>query len=186
MTGELWQATLIALGEAMDAGRLSPVDLLDIYLDRISAHDGALNSFVHLNAAARAAAEMAHADIKAGRRRGPLHGLPIAVKDNYLTEDMPTKVGSAAAGAALPLRDATAVRRLREAGAVLIGKTRMHEYAWGMETPPTVNPRGEGRSRADRAAARARRLPPGCAPRLSARTPGARSAFPPACAAVSG
>ena len=146
MTGELWQATLIALGEAMDAGRLSPVDLLDTYLDRISAHDGALNSFVHLNAAARAAAEMAHADIKAGRRRGPLHGLPIAVKDNYLTEDMPTKVGSAAAGAALPLRDATAVRRLREAGAVLIGKTRMHEYAWGMETPPTVNPRGEGRS----------------------------------------
>ncbi|SEA69260.1 amidase [Rubrimonas cliftonensis] len=134
-----WRLSIAELVPLIRDGALSPVDLLDAYLERIGALDGALHSFVHLNAHARAAAEAAQAEIAAGRWRGPLHGVPIGVKDNHLTADMPTTAG--APGEAFPLRDATAVARLRAAGAVLIGKTRMHQFAWGMETPPTANPR---------------------------------------------
>jgi aspartyl-tRNA(Asn)/glutamyl-tRNA(Gln) amidotransferase subunit A len=133
------------LADRLRAGRLHPVDLLEAYLDRIAAQDDQLGAFVHLNVHARAAAEEAGRKIAEGGWLGPLHGVPIAVKDNYLTLDMPTKAGTIAPGLDAPLRDATAIARLRGAGAVLIGKTRMHEYAWGMETPPTVNPRDLGR-----------------------------------------
>ncbi|WP_111734089.1 amidase [Roseovarius amoyensis] len=141
MTKAAYSLPISDLAPALRDGRLHPVDLLDAYLERIATHDPALSSFVHLNAAARSDAEKAGKEIAAGKWRGPLHGIPIAVKDNYLTQDMPTTAGTAAAGLDLPLRDATAVARLRKAGALMIGKTRMHEYAWGMETPPTRNPR---------------------------------------------
>jgi aspartyl-tRNA(Asn)/glutamyl-tRNA(Gln) amidotransferase subunit A len=69
-----------------------------------------------------------------------LHGIPIGIKDNYLTADMPTTAGSTAPGIAFPMRDSAAVSRLRAAGAVLVGKTRTHEFAWGNVTPPVRNP----------------------------------------------
>ncbi len=136
---ELWSLPITELSERLRSGRTSPVELLDAYLDRIDRHDPALAAFVHINAAARAAAEEAHAAIREGGWKGPLHGIPIAVKDNYLTADMPTRAGSEVP-LDLPQEDGAAVARLRAAGAVFIGKTRMHEFAWGMETPPARNP----------------------------------------------
>lgn len=141
-----WVLPITALADAIRARALSPVDLLDAYLDRIAALDGRFQAYVHLSPTARQAAEAADRDIAAGGWRGPLHGIPIAVKDNYTTADMPTRAGSALADADYPLSDGAAVARLRAAGAVLIGKTRMHEFAWGMETPPARNPWDEART----------------------------------------
>ncbi|GMG82638.1 amidase [Paralimibaculum aggregatum] len=139
--GDPTRATIGELSALLRAGRLSPVELLDALTDRIRREDGRLAAFVHLSETARAAAERAHAEIAAGDWKGPLHGIPIAIKDNHTTADMPTRAGSAAPGTDYPLADAHAVARLRSAGAIPFAKTRMHEFAWGMETPPTRNPR---------------------------------------------
>ncbi len=140
MSGESSTRSIEALAPEIRAGRISPVVLTETFLDRIARHDGALLSFVHVSKQALATAREAERDIAAGQWRGPLHGIPIAVKDNYLTRDMPTTAGTSAPGIAFPLTDSTAAARLRAAGAVLIGKTRTHEFAWGTVTPPTRNP----------------------------------------------
>jgi aspartyl-tRNA(Asn)/glutamyl-tRNA(Gln) amidotransferase subunit A len=132
--------SIAALAPRIQAGTLSPVALTEASLERIARHDDALKSFVHVSASARAQAEEAARDIRAGQYRGPLHGMPIAIKDNYLTRDMPTTAGTTAPGIAFPEIDSTGAARLRAAGAVLIGKTRTHEFAWGTVTPPTANP----------------------------------------------
>jgi aspartyl-tRNA(Asn)/glutamyl-tRNA(Gln) amidotransferase subunit A len=121
-------------------GTVSAVAVTEAMLARIASHDGILGAFTHVAADARAQAEQADRDIRAGRARGLLHGIPIAIKDNYLTADMPTTAGTAAPGLSFPLTDSAVARRLRQAGAVLIGKTRTHEFAWGTVTPPTRNP----------------------------------------------
>jgi aspartyl-tRNA(Asn)/glutamyl-tRNA(Gln) amidotransferase subunit A len=136
---DVTRAPIERLAPRIQRRELSPVDLTEQVLGRIQKYDGTLRSFVRLAPAARVAAEQAEREIKAGRYRGPLHGIPVGIKDNYLTSDMPTTVGSQASGP-FPLVDATAVRRLRDAGAIPIGKTNMHEFAWGNVTPPTRNP----------------------------------------------
>ena len=138
-------ATIAELAPALRAGTLSPVALLEAVEARITARDGALAAVVHVSDTARAQAERAHREIRAGDWRGPLHGVPVAVKDNHTTLDMPTGAGTAAPGVAYPREDAGAVARLRAAGAIPFAKTRMHEFAWGMETPPTRNPRDPAR-----------------------------------------
>src|SRR6201999_432219 len=90
---------------------------------------------------AGAQAAVADREIADGHWRGPLHGVPVAVKDNYLTADMPTTAGTAAAGMSFAKEDSAVVAKLRSAGAIIIGKTRMHEFAWGNVTPPSKNPR---------------------------------------------
>ncbi|HZS82292.1 MAG TPA: amidase [Stellaceae bacterium] len=140
MSAASWALPIAALAPAIRAGSLSPVALAETFLDRIGRHDGALASFVHLSEGALEAARAAESEIRAGDWRGPLHGIPIAVKDNYLTRDMPTTAGTTAPGIEFPLRDSAATARLRAAGAILIGKTRTHEFAWGTVTPPTRNP----------------------------------------------
>lgn len=127
------------LAPLVEARRLSPVDLMQATLARIDRYDSELQSFVRLAPGAMEQAKAAEAEITAGRYRGPLHGIPIAVKDNYFTADMPTEVGTAAASD-FPMRDSAVVARLRSAGAIVFGKTRMHEFAWGNVTPPTRNP----------------------------------------------
>ena len=134
------EPSLAALASRLRDGSLSCLALTEATLGRIAAEDGILQSFAHISEHALAAAERADAERRAGRRLGALHGVPLAIKDNFLTADMPTAAGTSALGSALPRRDATVVRRLREAGAILVGKTRMHEYAWGNVTPPTRNP----------------------------------------------
>ena len=140
MSGELWKQPLEKLAPAIRAGKISPVALTEACLDRIVNAGAKLDSFIHVSEHALDVARTAEREIKAGKWRGPLHGIPIGVKDNYLTEDMPTTAGSTAPGLSFPMRDSTATAKLRKAGALLIGKTRTHEFAWGNVTPPARNP----------------------------------------------
>lgn len=137
---ELWRQSIADHARRIRRGQLSPVALTEHLLDRIQRLDDKLLAFTHVSDTALAAAAEAEREIRAGRWRGPLHGVPIAIKDNYLTADMPTTAGTTAPGIAFPLRDSAAAARLRRAGAVLIGKTRTHEFAWGNVTPPSRNP----------------------------------------------
>ena len=127
------------VADAIRTQAISPVELTAAYLDRIGQKDGQLNAFVHVATDALEQAEALAVAAKEGRIVGPLHGIPLAVKDNYLTADMPSRAGTEAT-IEFPNVEGAAVRKLREAGAILLGKTRMHEFAWGMETPPARNP----------------------------------------------
>ncbi|WP_374943201.1 amidase [Sphingomonas sp.] len=121
------------LQAAMATGQATSVDLTRAYLARIAAMDRkgpALRSIVALNPDAIAQAKALDAERKAGRVRGPLHGVPVLIKDNIETADaMPTTAGSLALKANLTRRDAPVVARLRAAGAVILGKTNLSEWA---------------------------------------------------------
>lgn len=133
--------SLKGLGEGLAKGHFSSVELTQHLLDRIERHDEAIQSFIHIS---EHALEQAHASDRRRRRRGailgPLDGIPVALKDNYLTADMPTTAGSTAAGVAFAAEDSACAQRLRSAGCVLLGKTRTHEFAWGTLSPPVSNP----------------------------------------------
>jgi aspartyl-tRNA(Asn)/glutamyl-tRNA(Gln) amidotransferase subunit A len=125
----------LSVGEAgrlMQARKLSPVDLVDAYLARIEAVDGKLRSYLLVMAeSARAAARAAEHDIMAGRWRGPLHGIPYAVKDNYYTRGVRTCAASRLLLDHIPDHDAAAIERLHDAGAILLGKLNTWEYGTG-------------------------------------------------------
>ena len=140
MSAGLWSRSIESLAPDLRSRRVSPVDLTEAVLERIRQHDGMLKSYVHVADGALEAAREAEREIRDGHWRGPLHGIPVGVKDNYTTRDMPTFAGTTAPGFSFPRKDSNAVARLRAAGAVLTGKTRMHEFAWGTVTPPTCNP----------------------------------------------
>lgn len=127
--------TALTVAEAsrlIAARKLSPVALVDAFLDRIEAVDERVKSYLLVTAdQARAAARVAEVEIAAGRWRGPLHGIPYAVKDNYFTAGIRTCVGSRLMLDHVPDRDATAVIRLRQAGAILLGKLNTWEYGTG-------------------------------------------------------
>ena len=145
MSVEVLDRPIEVLGPEVRAGRLSPVALVEASLDRIRRHDETLLSFVQVSEHALDDARTAEREIRDGDWKGPLHGIPIAVKDNYLTRDMPTKAGTSCPDITFPMVDSHAVARLRAAGAIVIGKTRLHEFAWGTITPPTRNPWDLGR-----------------------------------------
>jgi len=129
---DLQTATIADAERAMAAGRVSSAQLVDAYLARIAAYDTAgpkLNAIRHLNPQAREQAEALDAERRAGHVRGPLHGIPVLLKDNYGTADEPTTAGSIALEDVVPKDDATVVRRLREAGAVVLGKANLSEFA---------------------------------------------------------
>jgi aspartyl-tRNA(Asn)/glutamyl-tRNA(Gln) amidotransferase subunit A len=128
------------LAPALRTGKLSAVALTEQALERISIRDEAFKSFVFISENAIAAARAIDRELQDGHWRGPLHGIPIGIKDNYLTCDMPTTAGTNAPSVDFPLVDSAAAARLRAAGAILIGKTRTHEFAWGPVCPPTRNP----------------------------------------------
>jgi aspartyl-tRNA(Asn)/glutamyl-tRNA(Gln) amidotransferase subunit A len=137
--------TLLTVAEASRAiagGQLSPVALTEAYLDRIGALDGELHSYVLvLHDAARAAAR----DIAAGRSRGALQGIPIGLKDIYKTRGIRTTAGSRRYLDHIPGEDAESWVRLRDAGAILLGKQETHEFAIGgpdfsLPFPPARNP----------------------------------------------
>ncbi|MBI1777605.1 MAG: amidase [Proteobacteria bacterium] len=128
------ETSIAALGAALDAGRLSAVDLLQAYLKRIDAYDRngpTLRSVRMVNPDAPAiAAEADRQRMLAGRRKGPLHGIPILIKDNIATADrLTTAAGSVALADASAKRDAFIARALREAGAIILGKANMTEFA---------------------------------------------------------
>lgn len=133
-------ATIGTLAADIAAGRVSAVTVMEATLERIRRIDPLLDSFICLAPDPLAAARAADEAVRAGRPLGRLHGVPLGIKDNYLTADMPTTAGTKAPGARFPMRDSAVAARLRAAGAILVGKTRTHEYAWGTITPPVRNP----------------------------------------------
>jgi hypothetical protein len=123
------------LQAAMAAGHLTSRRLVDAYLARIDAYDQRgprLNAIVALNPRARDEADALDRERASRGARGPLHGIPILVKDNYDVAGLPTTAGTLALATLTATRDAFQVRRLREAGAVILGKTTMHELASGI------------------------------------------------------
>jgi Asp-tRNA(Asn)/Glu-tRNA(Gln) amidotransferase A subunit family amidase len=131
------EASIAQLQEAMRAGRVTSRQLVEAHLARIAAYDRSgprLNAMSVLNPQALAAADALDRERAAGRVRGPLHGVPVVVKDNFETVEMPTAAGSIALATFHPKSDAFQVARLREAGAVILGKTAMHELASGITT----------------------------------------------------
>lgn len=141
---ELHYLELTALAAELRARRLSPVEVTRAMLDRIAALDGRLHSYATLTAdLALEQARQAEVEIGRGDWRGPLHGVPIAVKDLCYTKGIPSAAGMALHKEFRPEFDATVVARLRAAGAVLLGKLQMTEGAFARHHPsitPPVNP----------------------------------------------
>jgi Asp-tRNA(Asn)/Glu-tRNA(Gln) amidotransferase A subunit family amidase len=138
--------TIVGIAEQLRSRAVSPVELTEQALARIAAQDGRLNAYQMVFAdAARHAAAAAEAEIAAGHWRGPLHGVPVAVKDLLDVVGYPTAAGSRIRAAVIADEDATAVAQLRAAGAVILGKTRMSEFAYSPGSNnahygPTANP----------------------------------------------
>lgn len=138
--------TITALAPQLQARTISPVELTRQALDLLAARDPQLNAFqVVLAEQALADAQAAEAAISAGAYRGPLHGIPVAVKDLLDLVGTPTTAGSKILADYYPSQDATSVAQLRAAGAIIIGKTRMSEFAYSPGSNnghygPTANP----------------------------------------------
>ncbi|MEN7343116.1 MAG: amidase [Pseudomonadota bacterium] len=129
---EIHFQSIANVGRVLRAGALTSVELTQHLLDRIRAHTD-VNAFVTITAE-QALSDAKHADnaFAAGRDLGPLHGVPIAVKDLVDTHGVRTTYGSSFFEDHFPDRDAFVVKKLKEAGAVLLGKTGLHEFAYGM------------------------------------------------------
>ena len=125
--------TLAEASRRLQAGSLSPVALVEALLARIAAVDGAIHGYITVVApAALAAARTAEAELKAGRSRGPLHGIPYALKDNYDTKGIRTTASSRLRLDHVPDSDATLHARLQDAGAILLGKLSTWEFGTGL------------------------------------------------------
>ena len=121
-----------ALAELLRRREVSPVEATVAYLARIEQVDPALNSYITVTAdRAMAEARQAEAEIAAGNYRGPLHGVPVAVKDQFCTDGVLTTGGSSILSECVPDYDATVMSKLKDAGAVLLGKLNMSEFAMG-------------------------------------------------------
>ena len=119
-------------------GELSPLELTEACLRRIEALEPRLNSFITVTAeAALAEARRAQEELARGQRRGPLHGVPVGVKDLFHTAGVRTTAGSRVLREFVPGEDAAAVQRLRQAGAIVVGKLNLHEFAFGATS---INP----------------------------------------------
>jgi amidase len=140
------EATVAELQSKMKTGELSARRLAEIYLERIRELDPKLRSVIELNPDALKIADETDRERKRGRLRSPLHGIPVLLKDNIDTADkMKTTAGSLAlADAPVPRRDAFIVKRLREAGAVVLGKTNLSEWANFRSTRSTSGWSGRG------------------------------------------
>src|SRR5258707_932569 len=141
---QLVEATIADIQHAFRSGALTPEELVRMYFARIAAYDQSgpqLNSFMHVNEHALSAARALRVDDldDAGRakdedgeadgRREPLFGVPVILKDNIDTADMPTTAGSVALGGSIPAKDAFITRKLRRAGAIILGKGTLTEFA---------------------------------------------------------
>jgi len=129
---QLVEATVLQLQLALKAHLITSEQLVQMYLNRIDAYDDAgpmLNSFIHVNEEALNVASARDADRHRGRAHGPLFGVPVLLKDNINTEDMPTTAGSVALEGAVPPSDAFIARKLRNAGAIILGKATLTEFA---------------------------------------------------------
>ena len=141
MSEELVDKTLREAGDLLARREVSSRELTEAILAQIARTEPIVHAYATvMTESALAAADRADADLsKRGHWRGPLHGIPVAVKDLCYTTDAPTEGGSAVLKGFVPDHDATVVSRLREAGAGIVGKAHTHEFAYGQNVPPTRN-----------------------------------------------
>jgi amidase len=134
---DVCEKTIAQLQAAMAAGTITSEQLVELYLRRIRAYDQAgphLNAVLFVSPEAAAVARALDRERRQRGPRGPLHGIPALLKDNFDTSDMPTTGGSLALAGVVPRTDAHQVRRLRDAGVVILGKVNLHELALGLTT----------------------------------------------------
>ena len=134
---DAFEKTIPELQEAMERGEVSSRELVRQYLERIEAFDRggpALNSLIYVNPRALEEADALDRERRERGPRGPLHGIPIVLKDNYDTKDMPTTASSVALTGFVPKDDGFQVRKLRDAGALFLAKSNLHELARGITT----------------------------------------------------
>jgi aspartyl-tRNA(Asn)/glutamyl-tRNA(Gln) amidotransferase subunit A len=137
---DLWPLTLRQAADGLAKREFSSVELLEATLERLQETEPAVHAYVTLmEEPARAQAAAADEELRRGRWRGPLHGIPVGVKDLCYTEGVRTEAGSRVLEGFVPDHDATVVRRLKDGGAVIVGKTVTHEFAYGQDIPPTRN-----------------------------------------------
>ena len=138
--------TISRVSQEIRSGKLSPVDLTNVIFERIERLNPILNAYVMLTKdQALSDAKIAAKEIESGHYRGPLHGVPFSIKDNIAIKGVRTTAGSKIRSDWKPDHDATVVSTLRAAGAVILGKTNMHEWAKASHTNnvfygPTCNP----------------------------------------------
>ena len=146
MNNELHFLTIAEAADLIRTRKLSPVEYTNALLKRIETFEPQLNAFItRTSDLARNQAKAAEADIAAGRYRGPLHGIPVALKDIYNTKGILTSGGSRVCQQNVPTEDATTTRMLADAGMILLGKLQTHEFAHGgpsfdLPWPPSRNP----------------------------------------------
>ena len=129
---KLHQLSISEASGLLKSKELSPVDLVDAHLVRLEETDLKLNSFITvLEDTARKSALQAEKEILSGRWRGELHGIPIGLKDLYYTKGVTTTIGSKIYKDFIPEYDARVTKNLTEAGAIILGKLQMHEFALG-------------------------------------------------------
>jgi aspartyl-tRNA(Asn)/glutamyl-tRNA(Gln) amidotransferase subunit A len=138
---ELAGLTLREAADAVARRKTSAVELVEAQLERIAETEPLVHAYAHVMAeTAIEEARGADADLARGRWRGPLHGVPIAFKDLVYTTQAPTEAGSKVFEGWVPGYDATVIRNVRRAGGIVLGKTHTHEFAYGVNIPPTRNP----------------------------------------------
>ena len=141
---ELAFSSVAEQGRLIRSGKLSPVELMNLYLSRIERYNPVLRAYITVCAdSALAAAREAEREISAGNYRGPLHGIPFGVKDQLNTRGIRTTLGSRIFADRVPDFDATVITRLKAAGAILIGKENLHEFGKG---GTNVFPHGQPRN----------------------------------------
>jgi aspartyl-tRNA(Asn)/glutamyl-tRNA(Gln) amidotransferase subunit A len=144
--------TIVDAGTLLRSGRITSRRLTDACLDRIAADNPRLNAFITVTSElARAQADQADRELKAGHDRGPLHGIPLSIKDLIDIEGLPTSAASRVRHGHVAARDAAIIANLRRAGAVFVGKTNLHEFAMGTTNEesafgPARHPRDATRS----------------------------------------
>src|SRR5262249_24950320 len=126
------EATIAGIHRAIRSGKITCRQLVEAYLKRISDYDQStkLNSIVVVNPHALAEAERLDEEFKRTKKLRPLHGIPVIVKDNFDTKDLQTAAGSLALKGSVPPDDAFQVRKIREAGAIVLAKSNMAEWAF--------------------------------------------------------
>jgi len=131
---DVLEASVADVHGAIEAGAITVRRLVDRYLDRIDAYDDDLNAILRVNPRARERADELDERYRDEGFVGPLHGVPVILKDNHDTGDMPTTAGSKTLADSQPPRDAFVVEQLRDAGAVVVAKANLQEFSFGVDT----------------------------------------------------
>lgn len=164
------EATVGEIHEAIEAGELTAEALVDCYLARIDAYDGDLNAILTVNDNARRRARELDELFEDDGFVGPLHGVPVVLKDDQDPHDMPTPAGSKALAESVPPEDAFVVKQLRDAGGVVLAKANLQEFSFVVETIRSLGGETRNTYALDRRPSESSGTPPRRSPRTSRRS----------------